>query len=63
MEFMLKYSRYPHLAGLLVSFMVFLCVLGLRASGVLESMELATYDVFLRLRQATSDRDSRIVLI
>ena len=58
-----KYFRHPHLVGLLVSMLVFLCILGLRAAGLLESMELSAYDVFLRLRQATSERDSRIVLI
>jgi len=63
MNYMIKYSRYPHLAGLLVSIIVFLCIFGLRAFGVLESMELATYDALLRFRQAASDQDSRIILI
>jgi adenylate cyclase len=63
MNYMIKYSRHPHLAGLLVSIIVFLCIFGLRAFGVLESMELAAYDAFLRFRQAASDQDSRITLI
>jgi len=63
MNYMIKYSRYPYLTGLFVGLIVFLCTWGLRTFGVLESMELAAYDAFLRFRQAASDQDSRIILI
>ena len=63
MKTFFKYSRYPYLTGLFVGLIVFLCTWGLRTFGVLESMELAAYDAFLRFRQAASDQDSRIILI
>jgi len=63
MKIIFKYSRYPYLTGLFVGLIVFLCIWGLRTFGVLESMELAAYDAFLRFRQAASDQDSRIILI
>ena len=63
MNYMIKYSRYPYLTGLFVGLIVFLCAWGLRTLGILESMELAAYDAFLRFRQAASDQDSRIILI
>jgi adenylate cyclase len=53
----------PLAAGLLVSTLVFLGVLGLRSTGSLAALELAAYDWYLRLRPEPELSDSRIVLI
>ena len=47
----------------LVSTMVFFAVLGLRKVGTLESLELATYDWYLRLQPKISVSNSRIILL
>jgi len=46
-----------------VSALVFLGVISLRSTGGLESLELAAYDWYIRLRPEPSMSDSRIVLI
>ncbi|PWT92016.1 MAG: adenylate/guanylate cyclase domain-containing protein, partial [Acidobacteria bacterium] len=53
----------PLAASMLVSVLVFLSILGLRASGNLEALELAAYDWYLRVRPGTAKVDSRIVLL
>jgi adenylate cyclase len=55
--------RSPLAASILASVLVFLGILGLRASGTLEALELAAYDWYLRVRPSTAKVDSRIVLL
>jgi adenylate cyclase len=58
-----KLLRVPLATGLLVSSLVSLAVLGLRGCGNLESLELAAYDWFIRLRPSDPAADPRIVLV
>jgi adenylate cyclase len=55
--------RSPLAASLVASALVFLSILALRRAGSLESLELAAYDWYSRLRPDVSASDSRIVLI
>ena len=55
--------RSPLAASIMASALVFLCIMGLRRAGSLESLELAAYDWYIRLRPDVSVSDSRIVLI
>jgi adenylate cyclase len=55
--------RSPLIASLLASVLVFLGILGLRTAGSFESLELAAYDWYIRLRPGEAVSDSRIVLI
>ncbi len=55
--------RSPLAAGLLISTLVFLAILGLRSTGSLESLELAAYDWYMRLRPGDHAADPRIVLV
>lgn len=56
-------ARSPLAAAGLVALLVALSVLGLRSVGVLESVELAAYDWYIRLRPFDPSPDSRIVLV
>ena len=56
-------SRSPFAACLLISAIVFLCLIGLRSVGSLESLELTAYDWYIRLQPKASALGSRIVLI
>jgi adenylate cyclase len=58
-----KLLRAPLATGLLVSILVSLAILGLRGCGNLESLELAAYDWFIRLRPSDPGADARIVLV
>jgi adenylate cyclase len=58
-----KLLRAPLATGFLVCILVSLAVLGLRRYGGLESLELAAYDWFIRLRPADPQADPRIVLV
>jgi adenylate cyclase len=53
----------PLVAGIAASALVFLGIMALRRAGNLESLELAAYDWYVRLRPGASVSDSRIVLI
>ena len=55
--------RSPLAASVLASALVFLSIMGLRSAGSLESLELAAYDWYIRLRPGAAVSDSRIVLI
>ncbi|MGH8503073.1 MAG: CHASE2 domain-containing protein [Gammaproteobacteria bacterium] len=55
--------RSPLVMYLALGHLVFFCVLALRAAGSLEFMELAAYDLHLRLRPGVLEPDRRIVLI
>jgi adenylate cyclase len=58
-----KLLRAPLATALLVSILVSLAILGLRGCGNLESLELAAYDWFIRLRPSDPQPDPRIVLV
>ena len=58
-----KLLRAPLATGFLVSILVSLAILGLRGCGNLESLELAAYDWFIRLRPSDAQPDPRIVLV
>jgi adenylate cyclase len=58
-----KLLRVPLATGLLVTVLVSLAVLGLRGCGNLESLELAAYDWFIRLRPSEPAADPRIALV
>jgi adenylate cyclase len=58
-----KLLRTPLATALLVSILVSLAILGLRGCGNLESLELAAYDWFIRLRPSDPGADPRIVLV
>jgi adenylate cyclase len=58
-----KLLRVPLATGFLVSILVSLAILGLRGCGNLESLELAAYDWFIRLRPSDPGADPRIVLV
>jgi adenylate cyclase len=63
MSILLRRLRSPLAASLGASTLIFLCVIGLRSAGSLESLELTAYDWYMRLRPGTAVSDSRIVLI
>jgi len=58
-----KILSSPLNAVLLISGIVFISIIVLRANGNLESLELAAYDWFIRLKPSTSGENKRIVLI
>ena len=55
--------RSPLVASGVISLLVFLGMLGLRRSGTLEFLELATYDEYITMLPTTSVSSSRIVLL
>jgi adenylate cyclase len=57
-----KLAQSPLVVGLMLSLLVFVGVLGLRLAGSFETLELAVYDWYLRLRPE-APADTRIVLI
>jgi adenylate cyclase len=59
----LSYLRSPVTASVLIGIVISLAVIGLRSFGFLESLELAAYDLCIRLRPDSSGSDPRIVLI
>jgi adenylate cyclase len=60
---MRRLLRSPLLAAVTVSGLVFLFVLGLRAAGALQGLELAVYDWHIRLRPALAPKRSPVVLV
>jgi len=63
MSILRRRLRSPLAASLVASTLIFLCFIGLRSAGSLESLELTAYDWYIRLRPGTAGSDSRIVLI
>jgi adenylate cyclase len=63
MNFLLRLRRSPVVAVLVISSLSFLFTIGLRRMGALEYLELAVYDVFMRLRPGIPGVDPRIVLV
>ena len=59
----LKSLRSPPVISVLIGILISLGIIGLRSFGILESVELAAYDLCIRLRPDVSGPDPRIVLI
>ena len=59
----LKSLRSPPVTSVLIGILISLGIIGLRSFGILESLELAAYDLCIRLRPDVSGPDPRIVLI
>ena len=59
----LKSLRSPLVTSVLIGILISLAIIGLRSFGILESLELAAYDLCIRLRPDVSGPDPRIVLI
>ena len=58
-----QFLRSPLASSFMASALVFLCIMGVRRAGSLESLELAVYDWYIQLRPGAAVSDSRIVLI
>jgi adenylate cyclase len=58
-----RFLRSPPAASVLTGILLSLGIIGLRGFGILESVELAAYDLCIRLRPDVSGPDPRIVLI
>ncbi len=58
-----KLQRQPAVIGLLIALGVFAALAGLRVGGVLQSLELAVYDAYLRWRPEHPRPDSHLTLI
>lgn len=58
-----KFFKSPLATGLWVGAIVSLAIVGLRSTGVLESLELTAYDWYIRMQPEISEPDSRIVII
>lgn len=58
-----KFFKSPLATGLWVGAIVSLAIVGLRSTGVLESLELTAYDWYVRMQPEISEPDSRIVII
>jgi adenylate cyclase len=55
--------RSPLVAATFVAVLIGLALLGLRAGGLLEGLELGVYDWYMRLRPGDPPADQRIVLV
>jgi len=60
---MRRFLRSPLAATVVLVAAVALGVLGLRCLGIMEALELAAYDWYLRLRPGHLAADSRILLV
>ena len=58
-----KLFQSPLAISLFVGMVVFLCVIGLRGTGSLESLELTAYDWYIRMQPDTPKADPAIILI
>jgi adenylate cyclase len=59
----LDWLRRPTLVSLVLGFGASLLVIGLRSTGVLQFVELATYDAYLRVKEHQNVPEPRIVLV
>ena len=59
----LEKLRAPTLVSLALGVVASLVVIGLRSTGFLQFVELATYDVYLRLTERQTVREPRVVLV
>jgi adenylate cyclase len=59
----LEKLRAPALVSLVLGIVASLVVIGLRSTGVLQIVELATYDVYLRLAERQTVHEPRVVLV
>src|SRR5687767_6338688 len=55
--------RSPPVVAWFMALIVGMGILGLRMVGLLEGLELGTYDWYMRLRPGNPPADSRIVLV
>ncbi|HEY7520742.1 MAG TPA: adenylate/guanylate cyclase domain-containing protein [Methylomirabilota bacterium] len=56
-------TRFPVTTALLISLLIAVVIVGVRATRLLESSELAAYDWYLRLRPATPAADPRVLVV
>jgi adenylate cyclase len=59
----LEWLRSPTLVSLALGVVAGLVVIGLRSAGFLQFVELATYDVYLRVKERQSVLEPRVVLV
>jgi len=59
----LEQLRAPILVSLALGFMASLLVIGLRSAGFLQFVELASYDMYLRLKERETVPEPRVVLV
>ena len=59
----LEQLRAPTLVSVALGFIASLIVIGLRSAGFLQFVELANYDIYLRLKEPESMREPRVVLV
>ena len=59
----LEWLRRPTLVSLVLGFAASVLVIGLRSTGVLQFVELAAYDAYLRAKEHQSVREPRVVLV
>ena len=60
---MRRLLRSPFFAAVTASVLAFLAVLGLRAAGALQGLELAVYDWHIRLRPAAAPKPAPVALV
>jgi CHASE2 domain-containing sensor protein len=58
-----EWVGHPATVGAVLVQLVFLAVLGARALGWLQGLELGVHDQYLRLRTASGETDPRIVIV
>ena len=58
-----KLKRQPAVIGAVIALIVFVMLAALRSAGMLQSLELAAYDTYLRWRPESAQLDSRLTLI
>ena len=59
----LEWLRKPTVVSLVLGLAASVLVMGLRSAGLLEFVELAAYDAYLRVKEHRSVRDPRVVLV
>ena len=60
---LLEWLHRPTLVSLALGFAAALLVIGVRSTGLLQFVELATYDIYLRVKERESVREPRVVLV
>jgi adenylate cyclase len=59
----LEWLRWPTVVSLVLGFAASFLVIGLRSAGVLQFVELATYDAYLRVKESQTVHEPRVVLV
>ena len=60
---LLEWLHRPTIVSLALGFAAALLVIGVRSTGLLQFVELATYDVYRRIEERESVREPRVVLV